>query len=76
MIINGVHINIPRGHYIGQVRSFGAKRWRDVTGKCKTEKAAMVRAVLAMSKNDKRARVLFIDSSGWYEPNIVMEANR
>ena len=24
----------------------------------------------------KRARVLFVDSSGWYEPNVVMEARR
>jgi hypothetical protein len=29
-----------------------------------------------MTQHDKRARVVFIDSSGWYEPRIVMEAAR
>lgn len=33
------------------------------------------RAALKM-RGMKRARVLFVDSSGWYEPNVVMEAKR
>ena len=71
-----IHINIPRGYYIGQVRRYGAKRWRTVTGHCKTDKGAMERAVASMQRDDKRARVLFIDRSGWYEPTICMEASR
>lgn len=71
-----VHINIPRGHYIGQVRRRGARRWRTVTGKCRSETAAMAKAAIAMGRDDKRARVLFIDNSGWYEPHVCMEAAR
>lgn len=71
-----VHISIPRGHYIGQVRRRGAKRWRTVTGKCRSDTAAMAKAARAMDREDKRARVLFIDTSGWYEPHICMEAAR
>ena len=36
----------------------------------------MTKAVAKMTKNDKRARVLFIEDSGWYEPQIMMEASR
>jgi hypothetical protein len=36
----------------------------------------MSKAVLSMSRDDKRARVLFITFDGWYEPSIVMEAAR
>lgn len=75
MIIGNVHINIPRGHYIGQVRRVGYQRWETITGKCKSAENAMSRATKQM-KGFFRARVLFIDGSGWYEPNIVMEAKR
>jgi Ni2+-binding GTPase involved in maturation of urease and hydrogenase len=71
-----IHINIARGHYIGQTRKTGYRRWKTVTGKCKTDIAAMSKAVAKMTQHDKRARVVFIDSSGWYEPRIVMEAVR
>ncbi len=71
-----VHISIPRGHYLGQVRRRGARRWRTVTGKCRSETAAMAKAALSMGRDDKRARVLFIDNSGWYEPHVCMEASR
>lgn len=71
-----VHILIPRGHYIGQVRQRGYRRWRTVTGKCKTDTAAMACAAAKMGPNDKRARVIFIDHSGWYEPHIAMECSR
>jgi len=70
-----VHINRPRGHYIGQVRAYGHRYYKTVTGKCKSPEGAMARATKQM-KGYHRARVLFIDSSGWYEPNIVMEAKR
>lgn len=71
----GSHILIPRGHYIGQVRRCGGKRWTTVTGKCRTGESALSKAALKM-RDMHRARVLFIDSSGWYEPNIILEANR
>lgn len=71
-----VHINQPSGHYIGQVKALWAKRWRTVTKDLKDSKTAMAIAVLRMDENDARARVLFIDDGGWYEPTIVMEAKR
>lgn len=71
-----VHIHAPRGYYIGQTRRYGYRLWNTVTGRCKTAEAAMSKAVLTMSHNDKRARVLFITFDGWYEPSIVMEAAR
>jgi hypothetical protein len=74
--VNYVHIYAPSGDYIGQVRKYGARRWRTVTGKCRTDKGAMERAVASMQKNDKRARVLWIVRDGWYDPNVVMECAR
>ena len=71
-----VHIHYATGHYIGQTRQAGHRRWTRATGKCKTPEVAMSIAVRKMQPNDKRARVLFIDDSGWYEPNIVMECKR
>jgi hypothetical protein len=70
-----IHINIPRGYYIGQVRAFGYRRWKTITGHCRTAEAAMSKATAKM-KGYHRARVLFIDNSGWYEPTIIMEAKR
>ena len=58
------HVLIPRGHYIGQIRGFGRRNWRTVTGRCRTDKGAMARAVKAMKREDHRARVLFIDLKG------------
>lgn len=70
-----IHINKPRGHFIGQVRHYGARRWESVTGKCKSAESALSKAAL-----DKRGwfriRVLFIDNSGWYAPNIIFEGHR
>ena len=73
--INGVtvHINRPHGHYIGQVRRVGYQRWETVTGKHRSSHNALAAAVLK-GKGMKRARVLFIDNSGWYDPHQVMEA--
>lgn len=70
-----LHINIPRGHYIGQVRKMGVQRWDTVTGRCSSAESAMSRAALKM-QSQYRARVLFIDASGWYAPNLIMEAKR
>lgn len=70
-----IHIYRPAGHYIGQVRPYGAKLWQTVTGKCKTPETALSRAVLAM-ENAHRARALFVDAGGWHEPRLVMEAKR
>lgn len=69
------HIHWSRGHYIGQVRAFGYQHYRTVTGKCKTAEAAMSKAALKMN-GMHRARVLFIDSSGYYEPEVIMECKR
>lgn len=71
-----VHILRPRGYYIGQTRARGHKLYNTVTGKCRTAEAAMAAAVRKMAPDDHRARVLFIDNSGWYEPNLVMECHR
>lgn len=71
-----VHIHAPKGHYIGQVKKLWAKRWRTVTLDLLDAKTAMAIAVLRMEKEDSRARVLFIDDEGWYEPHVVMECNK
>lgn len=68
-----LHILRPRGHYIGQVRRAGCRRWDTVTGPRRSARHALAAAVLK-GKNMKRARVLFIDSSPYYEPHVVMEA--
>lgn len=69
-----VHIYAPKGHYIGQVRLYGHRKWQTVTEEWSNAEIAMSHAVLAMTPEHKRARVLFI--SDWYEPTIVMECNR
>lgn len=71
-----VHILRARGYYIGQVRGEGCRNYRTVTGHCRNPYRALAAAVLKMTRSDKRARVLFIDRSGWYEPNLAMEARR
>jgi hypothetical protein len=68
-----LHINRPRGHYLGQVRRVGCRLWDTVTGPRRSAHHALADAVLK-GKGMKRARVLFIDNSGWYDPHIVMEA--
>ena len=71
-----VHIYAPKGHYLGQVRIYGARRWVTVTGACKSDRAAMARAVQKMTSGYKRARVLFVDCEGWYGPTVIMECSR
>lgn len=70
-----IHINTPRGYYIGQVRKHGHRLYETVTEHHATPELAMSEAALNM-KGMKRARVLFIDCSGWYEPNVIIEASR
>jgi len=74
MHAGNLHICVPRGHYIGQLRGVGCRRWRTVTGKCRSSRTALMRAVAKAGREDKRARTLFIDHSGWYEPNICASA--
>lgn len=71
-----VHIHAPAGKYIGQVRLYGHRKWDTVTMGCKSAEQAMSSAVMFMTANHHRARVLFITDDGWYEPNIVMECKR
>jgi hypothetical protein len=42
-----IHVNIARGHYIGQVRRRGARRWNTVTCECRSGQNAMALAVSA-----------------------------
>lgn len=69
-----VHIHTPKGHYIGQVRLYGHRKWETVTEELSDAEVAMSLAVLAMKQSHKRSRVLFI--AEWYEPTIVMECKR
>lgn len=71
----GSHILIPRGYYLGQTRRCGFRRWKTVTGKCRSGEAALSLAARKM-KGMHRARVLFVDTCGYYDPNIVLEAHR
>ena len=71
-----IHIYSPPCYYLGQVRGRGCRRWRTVTGKSKSMKRAMCTAIKSMKEDDKRARVLLIATSGYYEPTVVMEASK
>lgn len=73
-----IHILRTKGSYIGQVRGYGCRRWRTVTGKCRSAEAALSLALGKMRSDDKRARALFMPNFewSWYEPHIAMEAAR
>jgi 3-dehydroquinate dehydratase len=71
-----VHIHAPAGKYLGQVRLYGHQKWDTVTMKCRTAEQAMAAAVMFMTANHHRARVLFVTDDGWYEPSIAMECKR
>lgn len=71
-----VHVNVPSGYYIGQVRRIGCRNWRTVTKNLQCPKRAMSKAVMAMLRDDKRCRVLFVPRLGYYEPTVVMDAKR
>lgn len=70
-----IHINIVRGYYVGQIRLYGHRKWESVSSERTAEKA-LAKAVLKMTREHKRARVLFVPTSGYYEPTVVMEAHR
>ena len=70
-----VHIYRPTGHYIGQVRDYGCRNWKTVTGKHASMYIAMARAVMRMEQAH-RGRVLLIVESGYYEPTVVMECKK
>lgn len=69
-----VHIHAPKGYYIGQIRLYGCRQWKTVTGRCQSDTAAMASAVRTMTTNYKRARVLYC--ADWYEPVLMMECAR
>lgn len=71
--VNVLHILRPHGHYIGQVRGVGCRKWETVTKPRRSAYHALAAAVL-LGKGMKRARVLFIDSNPYYAPHVVMEA--
>lgn len=72
--MTAVHILRPRGYYIGQVRAFGFRRWNTVTRACRTPETALQIIALKM-KGQKRGRVLFVDTSGYYDPHVSMECS-
>ena len=74
--MSALHINAPLHYFIGQVRGYGCRKWVTVTRPKKTGKQALAQAVMAMGQDDKRARALLIVKNGWYEPTVVMEANK
>lgn len=74
--MTSIHIYAPGGYYIGQIRYRGARRWETKTGRCKTAKRAMAKAVMSMGPHHHRARVLFITNCGYYEPVLMMECVR
>ena len=73
-----IHILRAKGSYIGQVRGYGCRRWRTVTGKCRSAESALSCALAKMHRDDKRARALFVPNFewSWYEPSVAMEASR
>jgi hypothetical protein len=74
--MSNIHVHAPKGHYIGQVRRYGHRKWETVTGRCQSAESAMAKAALAMKPTDFRARVLMLDHEGWYPPRVVMECKR
>ena len=74
--MSAIHVNRPRGYCIGQICARGCRRWITVTGRHAKPERAMAAAALHMHGLVGRARVLFVDSSGWYGPNVLMEAKR
>lgn len=71
-----VHIHRPRGFYLGQIRLVGHQKWQTIETPFDKPEPAMASAVMKMTPEHKRARVLFVTDDGWYEPVIVMECKR
>lgn len=72
--MNGsIHIFAPRSYYIGQLRGIGCRRWRTMTGRCRSSNAALVRAVRKASRDDKRVRTLLCSYNPYLEPLVYAE---
>lgn len=69
-----LHIHIPEGQYIAQIRGRGCRKWETVGIPCLSAKQAMCEAIRAMEERHKRARVLF--DVPWHGPTVVMEAQK
>lgn len=74
--MSAIHIHAPNGYFLGQVRAGGAHKWRTVTQKCKTWNSALSRAVMKMEDHHKRARVIYVVESGYYDPTVIAEASK
>ena len=70
-----VHVLRTTGYYLGQVRPAFFRQWRTVTGRCRTAEGALAKAANEM-RSYKRARVLFVPRSPYYEPHVAIEALR
>lgn len=69
-----LHIHAPKGVYVAQVRKPYHKLWETVGPEFESGHDAEIAAIEGMTKEHKRARVLFC--AEWYDPILVMEASR
>jgi len=74
MTEGAIHICWAHGYFEGQIHRRGHRKWETVTGKCKSEKSAMKKAVDAMTYDHNRARVIMMEE--WYGPTVMMELKR
>lgn len=65
-----------KGYFIGQVRPYGMRSWVTLTGRCRTADSALRKAAMLMKQSDYGARVVFVDSRGWHESRVAVEAKR
>jgi len=68
------HLQAPKGHYVGQLRSRGCRHWRDVSTSEVSSNIALSLAIKKAEHSHNRARTLFVDDTHWYEPVVVAEA--
>ena len=67
----------PDGRYIGQARIRGHRRWRTVTRRHRTAKAALRSAARCMTRMDHRLRVLWVGTDPcYYDPHVVIDVVR
>ena len=71
-----VHIHAPKGYYLGQIRKPWGRQWETVSKDLTDGRTAMAVAVLRMTKEHHKARVIFVTIDGYYDPHVVMEAKR
>ena len=74
--MSAIHVNRPHGYCIGQVCARGCRRWITVTKRYAEPERALAAVALHMRGKVGRARVLFVDTGGWYDPNVLMEVRR